>query len=237
MAGRRCTICHDERRKAIDATILSGESERVIAHLYGLERTAVQRHKSRHIAPMVRKVVATKERKAEGNVRTWLEQIDDAKQAALENLEWAKREGDPPDANGAVGQVLKSLELIGKASGELAKAEAKAWWEEFGYRSKLEVARALEAHRASFDIADPDLFENWIETGMLLIRAQPQRRVEVLQSLSGGLVEASNGVGALVSDNGVGGNGHDPVAHGSEPKRKALAPVRGKTAGGGNGAG
>jgi hypothetical protein len=58
MAGR-CSVCTREDRKAIDAA-LAFSSVRDIAGRFGLSKTAVHAHKSRHLTPAVARAIATR---------------------------------------------------------------------------------------------------------------------------------------------------------------------------------
>ena len=51
MAGRPCTICLHREHLAIDQALADALSLRTIARRYGLSKTAVLRHRDRHLFP------------------------------------------------------------------------------------------------------------------------------------------------------------------------------------------
>ena len=47
---RRCTVCAHAERDRIDAALLAGEANRAIARRFGIDRSALARHRKAHVS-------------------------------------------------------------------------------------------------------------------------------------------------------------------------------------------
>lgn len=109
---RTCTICSHAKREEIDAALVGGESLRNIAQRFGTSTTALHRHKSDHIAPLLAKAedMATD---------SLLCQVRKLQRKALGILAKAEKAGDLRTALGAIREARGNLELLAKLMGEL----------------------------------------------------------------------------------------------------------------------
>ncbi len=58
--ARRCTICTHDSRVEIDKALIAGEPYRVVAELHEVSRSAVYRHRERHIPKQIAMAQATR---------------------------------------------------------------------------------------------------------------------------------------------------------------------------------
>jgi len=96
--------------------LIEGEKLRVVADKYNLHASSLCRHKS-HIPDKLR-AIATFNELQEGT--SLLQKVEGLLQRAEGLLDRAEGEGDLRVATAAVREVRGVLELLGKASGELA---------------------------------------------------------------------------------------------------------------------
>jgi len=103
MAGR-CSVCTREDRKAIDAA-LAFSSVRDIAGRFGLSKTAVHAHKSRHLTPAVARAIATR---GDLSAAALVQRLADLLETCDEAMATAKK-----------GEDLKALTSLIRESREL----------------------------------------------------------------------------------------------------------------------
>lgn len=114
--GRICTICTHPERDAIDAALVSGTAYSAVARQFEVGPESVRRHHDAHLSPALAAMAA--EREAEvaaglvGQVRQLVARADELYEAAV-------LDGKPSNALAALREMRGSLELLGKATGEL----------------------------------------------------------------------------------------------------------------------
>lgn len=116
--GRYCSVCEHEYRADIDAALVLGvETQKDIAERYGLGKDAIRRHKNRHLnAALVAMHTAEQaERKA-----SLLERVEVLIDRAELLYNAACEDGKAQQALAVIKELRGCLELLGKATGELA---------------------------------------------------------------------------------------------------------------------
>ena len=111
-----CKICRADNVKEIDKAIIEGETLQSIADKYHFHISTISRHKP-HIASKINTYSALVDAQEGGTV---LQRIDDLLQRANNLLDKAEDSGDVKTALIAIREVRGTLELLGKASGQLA---------------------------------------------------------------------------------------------------------------------
>ncbi len=111
-----CKVCRSDNVKEIDKAIIEGETLQSIADKYHFHISTISRHKS-HIASKINTYSALVDAQEGGTV---LQRIDDLLQRANNLLDKAEDSGDVKTALIAIREVRGTLELLGKASGQLA---------------------------------------------------------------------------------------------------------------------
>lgn len=118
--GRPCTVCErpELERQLIDREIVAGGHYRDIARRHSLGKDAVMRHRS-HISAALARMEAVKEQaeahQAEDLLAYVQELIDESRSALAD----AKRSGAGGLRLGAIRELRASVELRGRATGEL----------------------------------------------------------------------------------------------------------------------
>jgi hypothetical protein len=113
MGGPRCTVCDHTERKAIDAA-LAVKSERAIAGQWSLSRSAVQRHKQRHLQPAVAKAIARRETLGP---EALLKKLVGYLEEAEAGIEIAKSVKDLPGLARCIKEARETAVYLGKAQG------------------------------------------------------------------------------------------------------------------------
>ena len=114
--GRVCTICTNPEREAIDAALVSGMKYSAVARQYSVGSESVRRHHDAHLSPALAAMAAEREAEAAaglvGQVRQLVCRADELYEAAV-------LDGKVSNALAALREMRGSLELLGKATGEL----------------------------------------------------------------------------------------------------------------------
>jgi hypothetical protein len=113
---RGCKVCRHENVKEINKAIIEGATLQSLADKYGLHISSLSRHKP-HIADVIRSASVICDAQEGASV---LQRIDDLLQRANLLLDKAEDSGDVKTALIAIREVRGTLELLGKASGQLA---------------------------------------------------------------------------------------------------------------------
>lgn len=108
-----CTVCAHPEREAVDEALVSGDSNRATASRYGLTRSSVDRHRKAHLSAALVKIQQQRESLRETSLADRLE----ANIARLEAILAAS--ADVRAFVAANAEIRKTLELIGRLSGEL----------------------------------------------------------------------------------------------------------------------
>jgi hypothetical protein len=143
----------------------------------------------------------------------WLDDVAEARAKATANYEWAKTEGDPPDANGAVAQLLKVAELKARGTGAFAKAEAAAW-AKYGLPSEAALKAAVAFYLDGQSADEPAAFSRALRLVAAYLARHPAERQHALQAIGGvRVIEQDDGQRALSAR--VGQNGGEVVSSGT----------------------
>ena len=116
MGGQTCTVCTHESKEAVDQAIVAGESNRVIASQYGLDKSAVGRHRQNHLPATL---VKAAEAKDEAHSQALLDQVRGLLTKTTDILDEAIQEKDKRVALMAVRESRGVIELAGRFTGEL----------------------------------------------------------------------------------------------------------------------
>ncbi len=127
----QCTVCNHPQRHLIDAVLASGSvSRRTVANQYGLNDSAVQRHKTAHLSQRMVKAVERKAVKADD---VFMDSILNGIASAKTGVDFGMSKADEvsPElayrlAPGFLAQQARYLELLGQATGRLSQAAAGA---------------------------------------------------------------------------------------------------------------
>ena len=122
--SQTCTVCRlpAAQRQALDKALLDGEPVRSVASRYvtrtgkPLGRMAVYRHKDECLPDTLRRA------KEEGDLAHALDLVAELKavnSAAFQVLQQARQTGDGELALKAIDRVVRQLELVAKAAGEI----------------------------------------------------------------------------------------------------------------------
>jgi hypothetical protein len=113
--ARTCTVCRHPERDAVERDLAQGLPYRDIASRHGLSRDAVRRHRNDHLAPMLAKVQAARERKGS----RLLDRVEDLYARARRVLDAAEAEGRASLSLAAIRELRSTCELLGRITGEL----------------------------------------------------------------------------------------------------------------------
>ena len=113
----KCSVCKHPKRAEIDRLLLSGEgTNRSIAKDYGLNHNAVQRHRSRHIAPAL---VKAKEHREIVEADSVMSDVVMLRARGIALLDMAESSGDIRTACTALREVRGVIDLLARVTGEL----------------------------------------------------------------------------------------------------------------------
>lgn len=114
--SRICTICSHPERAQIEASVVAGMSNRLIASQFNVGYKSIERHSSEHIAQAIQRSAAAKEEVQSLNVVRQLQVINNISLAILREARDAK---DSMLVLHAVDRVSKQLELQAKLLGDI----------------------------------------------------------------------------------------------------------------------
>ena len=113
----KCSVCKHPKRFEIDRLLLSGEgTNRSIAKDYGLDHNAVQRHRSKHIAPALAKA---KEHREIVEATSVLGDVSMIRSRLLALLDIAESEGNVKDTCTVIKELRATVELLARVNGEI----------------------------------------------------------------------------------------------------------------------
>ncbi len=114
---RMCTVCAHANRLVIDHTLVAGqEALRTIADRFSVSKTALVRHKEKHLPATLAKA---REAEEVASADDLLSQVRDLQNRAFAILDVAEGTGDLRTALGAIREARSNLELLAKLLGEL----------------------------------------------------------------------------------------------------------------------
>jgi hypothetical protein len=161
--GRRCKVCCHPARAEIDAALVRGVAYRQIASHYGMSYASVKRHKEAHLPAAL---VEAHEAREVARADSLLVQMRELQERALRILADAESQGDLTNANRAIAEARRNIELVAKLLGELqaqARVEVQQTVIAAQEQKRLDVpvsTEALEAfNRAVREIALRDAVE------------------------------------------------------------------------------
>lgn len=112
----RCGGCAHPEREALDAALVSGQTDTAVAERFGLTRDAVGRHRRGHLSPALKAVAAERET---AGARTALDRLEALHDRAERVLAAAEAEGKAALSLQAIRELRSTVELIAKLTGEL----------------------------------------------------------------------------------------------------------------------
>jgi hypothetical protein len=111
----RCLCCLHRDRDALDTQIVQGVSYRVICRAFGVSLGALSRHR-KHVKEAIRALSPAEIREHGGELLARVQEVVDEAKTIVKTAMGEKHFGT---ANAALNTILRSLELIGKVTGEL----------------------------------------------------------------------------------------------------------------------
>ena len=157
---RTCTVCSHPDREDIDQALLEGGPYRGIAQRYEASASAVYRHKQDHLPKALVRAV---EAQVVEHGADLLDQLQDLQQRAHRILDQAEAAGDLRTALAAIREARGCVELLGKATGELADYYRKASGER---RNVSNIHRVMSLNPKSM-VAIDAFQRSWREEGVL----------------------------------------------------------------------
>ena len=116
MSETRCTVCQHPSRSAVEQALVSGRSNTSIGSEFGLSKDAVRRHRDRHLAPVMRGAMGSREGRAGRTAVDRMEDLYGRAEALLTSFEEGNRGAL---ALGALKELRGIVELLAKLTGEL----------------------------------------------------------------------------------------------------------------------
>lgn len=113
---RRCTVCDHETRAGIDTALISGASLRDIAGRHDVSKSALERHKARHLPTHLAKAKEAAEVARADGLLSQVRHLQDRTLCILNSSEEA---GDLRTALAAIREARNNLELLAKLLGEI----------------------------------------------------------------------------------------------------------------------
>lgn len=119
----KCLACASEQRAEIDAAIVAGASMRGLEKQFEISATALRSHKRDHLSPAL---VAVARRQGSRSVVTLVDRLRGLVDQAELVLAAALKSGNGSQALAAIREVRATLEIVGRATGELKERSAVA---------------------------------------------------------------------------------------------------------------
>ncbi len=155
--ARTCTVCRHPDRPAIDADLVSGALRRELARRFGLSATSVGRHADAHLPQLMARAAEAEQERGARLLERAERLVTDLEVMAGR----AKAGGDSDGFLRVVRELRPTIELLGRATGELAAGGVTvlvAIEQQLGV--SLEVARqAVELHRSVVGIDEAAMVE------------------------------------------------------------------------------
>lgn len=230
LRGRDCSVCVHPALIEIDQVLLlEANQQTALAARYGLSRNAVWRHANNHLPERLEKGfslrrIAECKDLGERIELLLLETVD-----ILEDARETRREVTCPACDcafyvavndvrarvAAAAECRQTVELVGRASGQIAGAQVAALLQALGVRDEGELRGLVDQGRARENISHSEAFEDCIALLGLLVREHPAWGEKAHRAL-GRIAEAD-----IIPDEPA--NGHGPalqytngLAHGAE---------------------
>lgn len=114
--ARKCRVCTDPKRYAIEQALVNGESLRQISGRFGISSSALQRHKQNDVSKCLARAAERREASHDADL---LERVINLLTQSEEILASARKQGDERLALGAVREARETLALWAKMTGQL----------------------------------------------------------------------------------------------------------------------
>jgi len=181
-----CAVCLHPSRLEVDAALVRGESGASLGRKYGLHERAISRHRTAHLPEALRNGHQASRDEAGRTIRRDLEEIvaslKERARAAGEHLGDKDRRGWLDIAD----RLLKALELLGKATGEIATGanvtvQLNQVFAEIGVADKAEAMRLIGVARGLEGQDAESAKEAILAAAMEIGRAEPARLIPLLK--------------------------------------------------------
>lgn len=116
--AQKCTICTHPDRESVDRSILEGESNRSIAKRFGINHSAVQRHRNQHIP---QHLAQAKQAEVVTQADSLVDDLLFLKSKACDLLRQAETMEDFRAASALIGQARQVIETLAEVRGELQR--------------------------------------------------------------------------------------------------------------------
>ena len=113
---RKCSVCTNPHKDEIDEAIIAGEPIRDIARQFDINKSAISRHKQKHLPSTI-----VNAKKGEDIVKATnlVEEISRLKSKAENIAKKAEEKGDYRTALAGVRELTRIVELLAKMQGEI----------------------------------------------------------------------------------------------------------------------
>lgn len=195
---KTCGVCSHPERREIERAILSGDGVRNVAARFGTSSTALQRHKA-HISKRLEKGFALREIAEAESLAQRIELLLTESVDILEDARttWVKADclmckakipvqiNDVRSRVAAAAQVGKTLELVGRLTGEIQSSSTQVinLFASLGVKDESEIRRALELTRSGDEVSLDDCFEESLALLQFCLRERPELRHSALRRL------------------------------------------------------
>jgi len=199
---KSCRVCRHPLRRVIDEALARRETLAEISGKFGLRKSSVHRHKA-HIAAALKKVEREEIASAESARAVVLEVV--AELRALIPTVKARMNGSSAEFVNAIEALGRNGERLGRITGEISAAPVQNLFVSLGVRGEADIRAALEVARGAESTSIDDWQADGVELLRMVMRREPERRIAILEALSGadGSVnpgEAGNGTRESVSE-------------------------------------
>ena len=113
--------CANPHRAEIDSALVAGEPSRQLARRFGISATALRGHKAAHLSPAL---IAVAQEAGAPEVRNLVDRLRRLVAQAEAVLDAAVTAKNGSQALAAIREVRATLELVGRATGELKERPA-----------------------------------------------------------------------------------------------------------------
>ena len=115
--SRKCFVCSHPKRHEIDKSLVKGKTLREITRSFGIDKSALYRHKQKHLPKQLLMVRESEELTRADNL--W-DQIEWLRAKALSISRKAEEREDYRAALAGIRELVRIVELTGKLRGDLS---------------------------------------------------------------------------------------------------------------------
>jgi hypothetical protein len=116
--ANECSICTHQDREAIDEGLASGVPYSKLVAAHGITKSALSRHRQRHLSPALARLQA-QARPLEEQYRSSFSRIEDLYTRASRILDLAEGRGAASTSLAAIRELRQIVELLARVTGEL----------------------------------------------------------------------------------------------------------------------